>query len=84
MQHFENLVADYFRLQAHDILSACKVYMEGAEIGSVVKGRVQDTNKATVNHPIGFKESLAKMINTLATNFSKNGSKDCEQFRLPG
>ncbi|GFY99044.1 ubiquitin-conjugating enzyme 25 [Actinidia rufa] len=83
-KHFENLVADYFRLQAHDILSACKAYMEGAEIGSVVNGRVQDTNKAKVNHPVGFNKSLAKMINTLATNFSKNGSKDCEQFRLPG
>ncbi|XP_057509759.1 putative ubiquitin-conjugating enzyme E2 38 [Actinidia eriantha] len=45
-KHFENLVADYFRLRAHDILSACKAYMEGAEIGSVVNGRVQDTNKA--------------------------------------
>ena len=45
--------------------------MEGAEIGSVAKGRVQDTQKSEANHPDGFKESEAKMINTLATELQQ-------------
>ncbi|THG07795.1 hypothetical protein TEA_009268 [Camellia sinensis var. sinensis] len=82
--HFEDLVAGHFRLQAHDILSACKAYMEGAEVGSVVRGVVEDTNnKAEKNQPGEFKEAIARMMNSLVTNFNKNGSKDCEQFRRP-
>ncbi|CAL5336757.1 hypothetical protein CsSME_00019700 [Camellia sinensis var. sinensis] len=83
-KHFEDLVAGHFRLQAHDILSACKAYMEGAEVGSVVRGVVEDTNnKAEKNQPGEFKEAIARMMNSLVTNFNKNGSKDCEQFRRP-
>ncbi|KAH7842352.1 hypothetical protein Vadar_004300 [Vaccinium darrowii] len=80
-KHFEELVAGHFYLQAHDILSACKAYMEGAEIGSVVKGRAVSKSRAT--HSDEFKEAVAKMMNGMVTHFVRNGAKDCEQFRLP-
>ncbi|VAI33792.1 unnamed protein product [Triticum turgidum subsp. durum] len=35
-QHFEDLVAGHFRERGHAILAACKYYMEGNEVGSVV------------------------------------------------
>lgn len=55
--------------------------MEGAEIGSVVKGKV--VGEAETNHRSEFKEAVARMVNGLVNHFVKNGSKDCEQFRLP-
>ncbi|XAR68018.1 Ubiquitin--protein ligase [Bertholletia excelsa] len=82
--YFEDFVAGHFRLRAHDILSACKAYMEGAEVGSAAKGRVQGTNNVRSNQHNEFMQALTRMMNNLITNFAKNGSKDCEQFRLPG
>ncbi|GMP67215.1 hypothetical protein CsSME_00027279 [Camellia sinensis var. sinensis] len=82
-KHFEDFVTGHFRLRAHDILSACKAYMAGAEVGSADE-EVQDTDKAEKNQTSEFKAAIARMMNSLVTNFSKNGSKDCEQFRLQG
>ena len=36
LQHFANLVAGHFRVHGHTILAACKYYMEGNDVGSVV------------------------------------------------
>lgn len=35
-QHFADLVAGHFRVHGHTILAACKHYMEGNDVGSVV------------------------------------------------
>ncbi|WVZ72937.1 hypothetical protein U9M48_021319 [Paspalum notatum var. saurae] len=35
-EHFADLVAGHFRMRGHTILAACKHYMEGNDIGSVV------------------------------------------------
>jgi ubiquitin-conjugating enzyme E2 O len=35
-QHFADLVAGHFRVHGHTILAACKHYMAGNDIGSVV------------------------------------------------
>ncbi|KAG5551919.1 hypothetical protein RHGRI_010134 [Rhododendron griersonianum] len=80
-KYFEDFVAGHFHLRAHDILSACKAYMEGAEIGSVAKGNV--LTEAGTSHRSEFKEAVARMMNGLVNHFVRNGSKDCEQFRLP-
>ncbi|KAF7073158.1 hypothetical protein CFC21_078193 [Triticum aestivum] len=37
-QHFEDLVAGHFRERGRAILAACKYYMEGNRVGSVVPG----------------------------------------------
>ncbi|KAE9457644.1 hypothetical protein C3L33_10443, partial [Rhododendron williamsianum] len=80
VQYFEDFVAGHFRVRAHDILSACKAYMEGAEVGSFDKG-VPHSNTAVTNRP-DFKAAVARMMNGLVNNFMKNGSEDCEQFRI--
>jgi ubiquitin-conjugating enzyme E2 O len=36
LQHFSDLVAGHFRVHGYTILAACKYYMEGNAIGSVV------------------------------------------------
>ena len=77
MQHFEDFVAGHFRLHGHNILSACRAYMEGAEVGSEDRERTTD---ASGNNPIDFKAAVGRMMKSLVTNFIKNGSEDCEQF----
>ncbi|KAF7141142.1 hypothetical protein RHSIM_Rhsim06G0141900 [Rhododendron simsii] len=79
-KYFEDFVAGHFRVRAHDVLSACKAYMEGAEVGSFDKG-VPHSNTAVTNRP-DFKAAVARMMNGLVNNFMKNGSEDCEQFRI--
>ena len=83
LQHFEDLVAGHFRIHACDILTACKAYMEGAPVGSLVKGKAPDVEAADKSMSKDFKEAVAKMMNGLVSNFTKYGAKDCEQFRLP-
>ncbi|GFZ05668.1 hypothetical protein Acr_17g0012400 [Actinidia rufa] len=76
--HFEDFVAGHFRLRGHNILSACRAYMEGAEVGSADRER---DPYAGGNNPIEFKAAVGRMMKSLVTNFIKNGSVDCEQFR---
>ncbi|XP_019169619.1 PREDICTED: putative ubiquitin-conjugating enzyme E2 38 [Ipomoea nil] len=75
--NFEDLVIGHFQTHAHDILSACKAYMEGAAVGSVVKGEIQGSGGSEK-----FKGEVSKMVNGLISNFTKNGAKDCDKFRL--
>ncbi|KAK3006729.1 hypothetical protein RJ639_017182, partial [Escallonia herrerae] len=69
-KHFEDLVAGHFRSRAHDILSACKAYMVGAEVGSAARGSSSGE----------FKAAISGMMNALVSNFTRNGAKNCEQF----
>lgn len=59
--------------------------MEGAPVGSVNDGARDDAGAQDDDgkrRSSDFKSTLAKMINMLITNFTKNGSTDIEQFRL--
>ncbi|EXB37985.1 hypothetical protein L484_004775 [Morus notabilis] len=81
-QHFEDLVAQYFRCRANDILVACKAYMEGALVGSNIKDRVNnqvDQNSGSKE----FKSAVVGMMNLLLTSFLRNGTPGCEVHRLP-
>ena len=84
LQYFEDFVAGHFRIRAHDILSACKAYTEGALVGSLVGGRIGSGSEGKKGGSNEFREAVARMMNGLVTNFTKNGSKDCEQFRVQG
>lgn len=82
LQHFEGFVAQHFRNHALDILITCKAYLEGAVIGSVVvkdgKAEVGQMDKRSIGV---FKSKVDQWMNILITNFVRNGSPDCEQFR---
>ncbi|KAG2717329.1 hypothetical protein I3760_03G170500 [Carya illinoinensis] len=84
-KYFEDFVAGHFQHRARDILVACKAYMEGAPVGSLNDGARDDAGAQDDDgkrRSSDFKSTLAKMINMLITNFTKNGSTDIEQFRL--
>jgi hypothetical protein len=81
-QNFEDFVVDHFVTRAHDILGACKAYMEGTRVGSFVKGGgVQVVHKSEqLLIYENFKDELSRHMKELVTLFSRIGVKDCEQF----
>lgn len=78
-KYFEDFVVGHFRSHAHDILAACKAYMDGAQVGCLVKGLVQDVNGNKSCSQV-FKTSLAGFLPTLVKELTQIGAKDCEKF----
>ncbi|CAH9089146.1 unnamed protein product [Cuscuta europaea] len=81
--HFEELITSHFKIHAHDILSACKAYSEGAPVGSFVNGRVVANNMPENGGSCNFKSAVTRMTNVLVSVFTRYGAKDCERFILP-
>ncbi|KAL8140432.1 hypothetical protein V2J09_006453 [Rumex salicifolius] len=80
--HFGDLVAGHFRIRAPDILTACKVYSEGAEVGSDIRKMIKEGEKIENNNSKEFKLSLSKVVGNLRESFTGNGSKDCVEFQI--
>ncbi|KVI04259.1 Ubiquitin-conjugating enzyme, E2 [Cynara cardunculus var. scolymus] len=74
--HFEDLVVGHFRSRAHAILSACRAYMEGFEVGLMVNGGEKKDGSKT------FKADVGRMVNGLVSSLSKCGATNCDQFRV--
>ena len=83
LQHFEDFVMGHFRNRARDILVACKAYMEGAQVGSLVKGGVQDVDVGDRSCSKRFKDSLAGYVDMLVKAFTQIGAEGCEIFQSP-
>ncbi|KAM5585999.1 putative ubiquitin-conjugating enzyme E2 26 [Rosa sericea] len=81
-KYFEEFVIGHFRNRAHDILSACKAYMDGAQVGCLVKGQIQGVN-GNKSCSQEFKNSVAGFLPTLVKQFTQIGAKDCEKFLPP-
>ena len=56
--------------------------MEGAGIGSDVKGNIEESGKGEASQLKGFRKEVATMLKLLVESFIGNGSTDCEEFRL--
>jgi ubiquitin-conjugating enzyme E2 O len=81
-KHFEDFVVGHFYGRAHDILVACKAYMEGVQVGCLVKGGVQDLEADDKSCSDNFKSSVKGIVNLLVQAFSKIGAKDCNKFLI--
>ncbi|KAL2937774.1 putative ubiquitin-conjugating enzyme E2 38 [Bienertia sinuspersici] len=79
--HFEDLVAGHFRIRAHDIMSACKAYVDGAEVGCNVKQWLEKGDTAPKPGSTNFKNEISKIMKPLNKYFINNGSKDTEVFQ---
>ncbi|XVF78510.1 hypothetical protein PTKIN_Ptkin14bG0140000 [Pterospermum kingtungense] len=79
-KHFEDFVVGHFYRRAHDILVACKAYMDGAQVGCLVKGGVQDVDEGDKSCSQRFKDSLAGCVNMLVKEFTALGVDDCEKY----
>ncbi|XP_077229684.1 uncharacterized protein LOC143862507 isoform X2 [Tasmannia lanceolata] len=78
-KHFEDFVAGHFLQRAQAILEACKAYMDGAQVGCLVGGGVQDVDEGDKSCSPNFKKSLGQLLPKLIEAFAKNGA-DCQQF----
>ncbi|XP_050219122.1 probable ubiquitin-conjugating enzyme E2 25 isoform X2 [Mercurialis annua] len=81
-KYFEDFVLGHFHKYAHDILVACKAYMEGAQVGCLVKGGVQDVDEGDKSCSKNFKESLPASVDLLLKELSLNGVTDIEKFQI--
>ncbi|KAL6314571.1 hypothetical protein AAG906_026911 [Vitis piasezkii] len=79
-RHFEDFVLGHFCKHAHDILVACKAYMDGAQVGCLVKGGVQDVDEGDKSCSKRFKDNLAVFNNLLVKTFTNIGATGCEKF----
>ncbi|MCE2055554.1 ubiquitin-conjugating enzyme [Datura stramonium] len=79
-KHFEDFVLGYFFQSAQDILVACKAYTDGAQVGSLVRGGVQDVDEGDKGCSPTFKTSLAGFIKTVIDTFKEIGVLDCDKF----
>lgn len=73
----------HFCSRARDILVACKAYMDGAQVGCLAKGGVQDVDEGDRSCSKQFKKSLFVYVNMLVSEFTQIGAKDCEKFLSP-
>ncbi|KAL5081651.1 hypothetical protein RYX36_010072 [Vicia faba] len=82
--NFEDLVVGHFYSRAHDILASCKAYMNGVQVGCLVKGGVQDVNgsegKQSSAH---FISGLAGCVPSLVQEFKKVGVYECKKLTSP-
>ncbi|KAL8141311.1 hypothetical protein V2J09_007332 [Rumex salicifolius] len=82
-KYFDDFVFGHFYKHAHDILIACKAYFDGAQIGTLVKGGIQDVDVGDKSCSETFKMHLTVYINSLVQAFTKIGVKGCEKYSLP-
>ncbi|XP_040863161.1 probable ubiquitin-conjugating enzyme E2 25 [Glycine max] len=78
-KNFKDFVAGNFCSRAHDILVACKAYIDGAQVGCVVKGGAQDVDQGGSSSSVQFRTSLAAFVNMLVNEFTQVGAKDCDK-----
>ncbi|KHM98935.1 Putative ubiquitin-conjugating enzyme E2 25 [Glycine soja] len=78
-KNFEDFVVGHFCRRAHDILETCKAYIDGAQVGCVVKGGAQDVDQGDNSSSIQFRTSLAAVVHMLIKEFTQIGAKDCDQ-----
>ncbi|MQM22236.1 hypothetical protein Taro_055286 [Colocasia esculenta] len=76
--NFEQFVVDHFTHRAHQILRACKAYMDGIQVGCA-SGHGQGASERHRNNSMGFKIMLEKLVPVLVSGFSEIGV-DCSQF----
>ncbi|KAL2934878.1 putative ubiquitin-conjugating enzyme E2 26 [Bienertia sinuspersici] len=82
-KYFEDLVNGHFYNRAHDILEACRAYLEGVEVGSYVKGKTVTAKGKSKTCSQLLKTNLPNNIKTLVEAFTKIGVKDCEKYLIP-
>ncbi|KAL3638409.1 ubiquitin-conjugating enzyme [Castilleja foliolosa] len=79
-KYFEPFVVGHFCKVARDILLSCKAYLEGVQVGCLLRGGVQDVDEGSKSCSDNFKHRLAGFIKTLIETFTRIGAKDCHEF----
>ncbi|PWA90084.1 ubiquitin-conjugating enzyme family protein [Artemisia annua] len=83
-KYFEDLVVGHFRHSVRDILMACKAYTEGVQVGSLLRGGVQDVDDGEESCSYKFKTDVVSYIKVLIDAFKSIGAKEAEEFLFLG
>ncbi|GER43083.1 ubiquitin conjugating enzyme [Striga asiatica] len=79
-KHFEAFVSGHFVNRAREILVSCKAYLEGAQVGCLARGGVQDVDEGDKSCSQTFRASLAGFMATLVDGLTRTGAKGCHEF----
>lgn len=82
-QHFEEFVRSHYFMRAHDIVKACNAYKNGAPLGSMVKGGVQDVSETSKRGSDKFMAEVACFMKTVVDEFVKLGVKELQEKQKP-
>lgn len=72
-QHFEGFVVGHFCQRALSILDACKAYMDGAQVGTLASGGIQDVDEGDKSCSATFKASVSQIFPLLIEAFKEKG-----------
>ncbi|MFS7942895.1 hypothetical protein Hanom_Chr06g00493791 [Helianthus anomalus] len=75
MHNFEALVVGHFRNRVVDILTACKAYMDGVQVGCGVGNKERCCS-------IEFRNEVAMCIRHLKFGFNKMVATEAEKFTV--
>lgn len=77
---FEDFVAGHFRKYGHDILVACRAYLDSAQVGStIVENKGQNAGGSSKGCSPLFKGQLRQLFEDLLMEFTVKGA-DCKEF----
>ncbi|KAE8731760.1 putative ubiquitin-conjugating enzyme E2 26 [Hibiscus syriacus] len=79
-KHFENFVVGHFYRRGQNILVACKAYMDGAQVGCLAEGGIQDVDEGNKSCSKKFRDSVAGCVSIIVKEFTVLGVNDCEKF----
>ena len=79
VQNFEDFVFGYFRERGKSILLACKAYIEGMRVGSMIEDNGLEIERAGPKHPSPFQTHLNRLFEELLMEFTVKGA-DCLLF----
>lgn len=87
-QHFEGFVMGHFCQRALPILDACKAYMDGAQVGTLASGGIQDVDEGDKSCSTTFKASVGQILPLLIEAFKEKGfhcarDADLNQYPAP-
>ncbi|CAH8354134.1 unnamed protein product [Eruca vesicaria subsp. sativa] len=82
-KHFEEFVRSHYFERAHDLVKAANAYIDGAPLGSIVKGGVQDIEESSEGGSMKFRTDVAVFMKTVVEELVKLGVKELEDKLKP-
>ncbi|KAG2328235.1 hypothetical protein Bca52824_010963 [Brassica carinata] len=82
-KHFEEFVRSHYFERAYDIVKAANAYIDGAPVGSIVKGGVQDIEESSESGSTKFRTEVASFMKTVVEELVKLGVKELEDKLKP-
>lgn len=81
LQHFEDLIVGNFCVRAYDIMTACKTYVDGVDLGYDDNICLQERDNTLKTNWSNFKEEVAKIMRLFSNMSSMMPPRSVRSFR---